>query len=598
MQFDLSCPVELRGLTISKDTETVEAVIFNLSPKTITAIEYTLILFDEAGEETGRVPATIEGITLAPRETYTAVISSQGASSANLIFTQFSFDGEDVFTPTGEMTDVEIEELDDEAKARLLRAGVPDGVCYSKEENGYWLCVCGRPNINAAEICVRCEREKNAVLENYSSEQSVAAAIIKKEDADAAFLAEQERIRAEQRVAKKKAILKNVRITVLAIIAAVILAAILLFGFKFVVSKIGDFSASKGNYTRAFSMYQLSGSKKFDDVAGKVYGNTSTNLMQMGILAQDDENVYYLDTVLNIFKQNKETGEKTALSGASGKYLNASGGWLYYINAKEGNKVYRISPDGATNEAVSDMPAFYLFTSGNDVYFISQGADNKNDEKASADPSAEPEATPANDSATGKYPLYVVKNGSSAPQQISNKDIAAFTIYKGKIYYIDFSDNYSLYSMSLKGKGSKKIIEGPVYSLEVVDNKIYYTDGTVPEGSQGDMPKLTLETATLDGKHLETVIDNAMVTVFSKTGDTLYYTDYNNQGKLYKRVSSEEPTVEAESVYIVNVSGDVVYYLAYTGEMYLTKPDKSGYEMVSSMSGVSGDGNTNEAPQQ
>ena len=388
--------------------------------------------------------------------------------------------------------------------------------------------------------------------------------------------------------AEKKALLIK-RAKKSGIIAGISVAAIavLILIFSLVTMLIGDLYASDRNYKKAATMYSLSIFDKTDKIADRLYGNTPSNLMQMGIIAQDDENVYYLDAYYGISVQNKATGQKTKTE-FSGLCLNASGGSLYFINVEDNYKIYKMAPDGSKCEAVYDSPVYYFTTVGNDIYFISDKIE-QNDENKEEDTLSEKEKT--------ETPLYVLKEGEKEPTFVSDVTMSTFTIYKNKIYYVDYSDNSSLYSMSLSGKGAKKIIKTPVYNFDIKNNKIYFTDGTVPSDTSTGIPKLTLEVANLNGRGRKTLVENAVVKSFNIANDAIYYMDNNTQGVLYKYTSDSEPKTEAEEVYLANASGDFVYYLTYDGNMHLTKLDKSGYEIVSSLEDAPSEENT-QAPQE
>ena len=154
MKFDLSCPVQLVSAHINTETQTAEATFLNLSPQTITAISYEIILFDENGEIISKVPAEQTDISFPARETFTTVIPTENAQSVDIIFIQFTFEDGTVFTPLGEMVEISFDELSQTDKAHFKRAGISDAKCYAKEEESYWLCVCSRPNHKSSENCI------------------------------------------------------------------------------------------------------------------------------------------------------------------------------------------------------------------------------------------------------------------------------------------------------------------------------------------------------------------------------------------------------------------------------------------------------------
>ncbi len=589
MKFDLSCPVDLVSVIIDKETKEAEATLFNLSAQNITSIKYEIVLLDENGEVISKTPAELEDISFPSRENFSISFSAENAENADVSFSEFTFEDGTVFVPTGETVDVSFDELTETNIAHFNRAGIFDAKCFAKEEDSYWLCVCSRPNQLSSENCVICQRSKEDVMRDFSTEQGLASAILKREESDALearrIALEEEKIKAE----KKSILIKKIKKS--GIIAGISVAAIILLVllFSLVTMLIGDSFASGGNYEKAAQMYNISVFDKTDKIANRLYGNTPTNLIDMGILAQDDENVYYLDAYYGINIKNKETGEvtKTDYSGLS---LNASGGSLYFINVKDNSKIYKMTPDGSSCEVIYDSSVYYFTTVGNDIYFVSDPLEQEGEE------TMEPiEEEPAVEKTT--TPLYVLKAGDENPELVSETTISFFTIYKNKIYYINYADNNTLYSMNLSGKGAKKIIDTPIYKLDIRNNKIYFTDGTLPENATTNVPKLTLEVANLNGRGRKTLIEDAVITSFSVGSEAIYYMDNNNQGVMNKFVAGGEKAVEAEQVYLMNVSEDLVYYLSYEGDMHLTKLDKSGYETVSSLNDAQPEA-SEEAPNQ
>lgn len=84
-------------------------------------------------------------------------------------------------------------------------------------------------------------------------------------------------------------------------------------------------------------------------------------MFQSGLIASDEENVYYLaldNTSYNfhLIKENKISKEKTTLTDAAGGSLNVTKDWIYFVDVENGY-VKRISKDGQTIEPVLDTGA-------------------------------------------------------------------------------------------------------------------------------------------------------------------------------------------------------------------------------------------------
>ena len=51
---------------------------------------------------------------------------------------------------------------------RLRAVAGPDAAGYAREDDTVWMCVCGRANRTSDDVCMRCERRRTQVLEDYS----------------------------------------------------------------------------------------------------------------------------------------------------------------------------------------------------------------------------------------------------------------------------------------------------------------------------------------------------------------------------------------------------------------------------------------------
>lgn len=569
MRIDVSSPCDVISIIINEETQTAEAKLFNLSSQTIIGLKYEITLYSEDGEIISKTEAELEGINFPSGSDYTVVFAAENAIQAEILFCEVTFEDGNIFIPQGNIAEIPPTNLSESEILLFEKAGVCDAKCYAKDDENYWLCVCGRPNMKQFDTCIRCGRTKEDVMSNFTSEQNVAAAglIMEEQRAreEAERAAEEARIKAEQ----KALLIKKIKKTALFTGSGIVILALLITVFSLVTMLIGNSNAEKGNYEKAEAMYSLSLFNKTEKIAERYYGNTTSNLIQGGILAQDDKNIYYLNAYYGICIENKETGEKIKTE-FSGSCLNASGGSLYFLNMEDNFKIYRMDPETLTAEAVCDMEAFFFMTAGNDIFFISQ----------------KPVTNEIQSETMGQMALYVLKAGEKDPTFVSDAPMSIFTVYKDKIYYVDYEDGYSLYKMNLSGKGAKKIIDTPVYNFDIKNDTIYFTDGTIPEGDETGIPKLSLETAKLNGKGRKTLLADAVVKSFALGNDAIYYSDNNQQSELLKYIPGQEPSVEAPEVYLANAHGDFVYYLNAEGKMYLTKLDKSGYEVVSSLEDI------------
>lgn len=188
MKIDLSCPVELWKYVLP--TESYPACVltlYNLSDKTVVSVQVTVILYSQDGSLITRRTERTQGLA---GETKTGFDVAVGLE-ADIEFADIEVHIEKVwffdgtiwrrlpsstvdYVPNALPVGRELEEL------RFV-AGL-DAVGYPRQEGAVWLCVCGRPNAAKDEECVRCERMKENVLNDYTRE-GVARAVKLHEEA-------------------------------------------------------------------------------------------------------------------------------------------------------------------------------------------------------------------------------------------------------------------------------------------------------------------------------------------------------------------------------------------------------------------------------
>lgn len=180
MKSDLTCPVEVVSVRIRQESQgegertPLLCVIefFNLSEKVIDSIQMNIICFDAQNARIGgrlvRASARGEGRarfsgTFAPDRVEN--VARVEASVEKVWFQDgvvWRREERNVreYTPNALP---EGRELD-----RLRSAAGPDAAGYAREDDIVWMCVCGRANRTSDDRCRRCQRERVAVLRDYS----------------------------------------------------------------------------------------------------------------------------------------------------------------------------------------------------------------------------------------------------------------------------------------------------------------------------------------------------------------------------------------------------------------------------------------------
>ncbi|MBR6728939.1 MAG: DUF5050 domain-containing protein, partial [Clostridia bacterium] len=544
--------------------------------------------YDAYGKELGQLSVSLTDLEAAPKEFFAvnkAVSLEQFPEAKHITadFLEVHFAEGEPYIKGDNLTEVKITEPDFDEQVRLMTAAGEDAVCYAKEEASHWLCVCGRPNLVPMDSCVRCGRDKAEVLSKFSSHDAITKEL---EELEAQQKAEEDaRLQAE--LARKQARRKKQKKA--ALISAAVVASLLILYiigrlvFSGVSILLGNSAAKKNDYFAAYKYYLASGSsKKIATVSEEVRGNSFSNLNQSGIMTSDDENLYYIDFSYSIYKESKATGEKTRLGDAAGMYLNVADGWVYYLDATKGKAICRISTDGKETQVLyenEESTLANISVVGNELYFVSVEQNDKLTPEMQ-----EYMAQTGDSSMMYRYRLYRMKIGAKKPKVVSDQDVAVYTLYKDKIYYMDLNDQ-SIYSMNRKGNDIKKLVSGPVYGYELANDSLYYLDGTIEDEATG-IPKLSLEVAELDGTYRETVLADRKALNFAVDGETIYWINFepnteesSGSIKLCKQVAGGEAEV-IDNSQMFNYSDGYVVYVRGDGQLIKSTFDKSGYEPV------------------
>ena len=176
MRIDLSCPVELWRYELPGDKyPACTLILYNLSDRLMNSVEITLLLKDQADEEIERIVYRAHDLDGRPSTAFQMIVpvnDKTRAHSAEVIFEKVWFDDNSIWRRSrGSMIEYTSNALPNSRSLEMLRfvAGT-NAVGYPQEQEGLWLCVCGRPNADYAVECVRCHRRRDQVFTRYNRE--------------------------------------------------------------------------------------------------------------------------------------------------------------------------------------------------------------------------------------------------------------------------------------------------------------------------------------------------------------------------------------------------------------------------------------------
>ena len=267
MKIDLTCPAELWRYELpQEDYAACDLLLYNLSDKLISSVEVTLILSGKDGSELSRLTYRGHDLHGEPGKSFgLSVPVEEDAKPAQIetVIEKVWFDDNSIWRRgKGPMSEYTSNALPNSRSLENLRytAG-PAAVGFPQEQEGLWLCVCGRPNADYSDRCIRCHREKKLVFEQFNREaiektakqreqQLALKAKAAREDASRLQLEREAKYQAKQ---KKK---KRITIAVVSLAVCAALAYVGVFhAWPYVQYQLAVRDLNDGNWAKAETVF-------------------------------------------------------------------------------------------------------------------------------------------------------------------------------------------------------------------------------------------------------------------------------------------------------------------------------------------------------
>ena len=166
MKIDLSCPIEVRGYTLSRSDRGIQAVVrlYNLTDRRIASIEAVARWQSTAENRRIVCPFSMEYMNACDRSIFQITLDNNrmpDADNIEILFNTVRFEDGDTEWHAGNGPFAEmapLPPLDSEERMLLKSVGGEDAVCWPKQNDAVWTCVCGRMNPLGSDVCVRCRR--------------------------------------------------------------------------------------------------------------------------------------------------------------------------------------------------------------------------------------------------------------------------------------------------------------------------------------------------------------------------------------------------------------------------------------------------------
>lgn len=248
-------------------------------------------------------------------------------------------------------------------------------------------------------------------------------------------------------------------------------------------------------------------------------GNTVGNLINRGLVAQQDDWIYYSNEVdsedypeawghLNqsgksfpvpgLSKSRLDGSEKTYITYVpNAVFINVIDEWIYYIDggirvarvAEElwQGYIYKIRTDGTEKTQLTDDTCWYMSVIGNWIYY-------------------------ANVTNGGR--IYKMRTDGTENTPLNDDESACLNVVDGWIYYANQSDGGKIYKVSTDGTKRTKLNDDESAYINAVDGWIYYSN-------QSD--GLRIYKIRMDGTERTKLCDDENCSYVNVMGDRVYY---------------------------------------------------------------------------
>ena len=284
-------------------------------------------------------------------------------------------------------------------------------------------------------------------------------------------------------------------------------------------------------------------------------GNTGGNINNNGIVALDQEGYIYYSNAADgekLYKIGFDGVFNKKISENKAQYINISKDYIYYSNYSDGGKLYKSKLDGSEAQRLVDDKAAYITLSGEDIYY-------------------------SNHSDGGK--LYrIKKDASDAKADHGNPVMVDYENYSGEvgevayinidgdwIYYINYSDGHKPYVINKEGTYRGKLSDEYATSLQVSGDWVYYCSGSgviskVKKDGAGSVVPIKGTASEINKGFYINVLD-----------EWIYYSNYEDGNKLYKIKtdgSGEKVKLSEDSVGYINIIAGHIYYNTTKGKLF------------------------------
>jgi hypothetical protein len=256
-------------------------------------------------------------------------------------------------------------------------------------------------------------------------------------------------------------------------------------------------------------------------------GNSSGNIINLGIVAQRDDLIYYSNysDEGKLYKIKEDGSNITKISNDASLYINIMEDWVYYFNYSDGGKLYKIKIDGTGRTKLNDDVSQQVTVLNEWIYYVNASDNNR---------------------------IYKIRTNGTSRTKVNNDSSVNINVVDAYIYYTNLSDANKIYKIKTDGLGRVKLNNDQSGFINVADGWIYYANAS-------DSQKIYK--ITTNGTDKTKVKDQEALFINVKNGYIYYSNAYGNNLLSRIKIDGTEETMlnESESIFF-NVINDYIYF--------------------------------------
>ena len=275
-----------------------------------------------------------------------------------------------------------------------------------------------------------------------------------------------------------------------------------------------------------------------------IYGNSQTNITNEGLIAGDNEYIYYAgQTGLKyaIKKRNLQTGKVTDLitSNSSINYINLYNNEVYYLTDYS---IYKISKNSEDRQVVIEDVNSFTIVDDYIFYVKKNGSYNGN--------------------------LCRLKIGETKSKEIYSSKVKEFSIYGNSIAFVEGNNN-KLYTVDLDGKNKKQICDDKVENITKYGEYVFFNSSTTGTFCRIKVDGTGLKDIMNDSQDKYLIQDNQIIIPNYSFGF------YDFDGNELRKFRSDESATMYDNTIFVNlgIANNIIYYQK-------TSMSSSGIELI------------------